>query len=296
MVWLTQYNFDGFRHDATKHIDELYWRTLTYRIRKQTQQPVYQIGETYGSPSLINSYISTGMLDAQFDFNLYDAAVNTFAEGKDHQHLLLVLEQGLKTYGYHHLMGNISGNQDRSRFISLASGEVKFDEDQKLAGWDREIGKPSAVAYKKLALLHAFNNAIPGVPCSYYGDEIGLPGAGDPDNRRMMYFTNWDKNEQELYEKVKELNTLRAKHLALIYGTTEYQLVNEGVLILKRKYFNEEVYVLLNATDKEQVVQMPFETLDLQVIDQQNPQAENEITDSGILLAPWGYRILSNQL
>ena len=296
LVWLTDFEFDGFRHDATKHIDELYWRTLTYRIRKNTERPVYQIGETYGSPGLINSYISTGMLDAQFDFNLYDAAVTTFATGSNHQHLLNVLEAGLKTYGYHHLMGNISGNQDRSRFISLASGEVRFDEDQKLAGWDRTIGKPKAVAYKKLALLHAFNNAIPGVPCTYYGDEIGLPGANDPDNRRMMYFENWDADEQNLYQQVQTLNQLRAEHLPLIFGSTQFSLVNEKVLVLRRSYLNEEVVVFLNASGQKQQVTLPFETeAPLHELTKSPARASSDQEAEGYTLPPWSYLILSNQ-
>lgn len=248
VFWLTKYEFDGFRHDATKHIDELFWRTLTYKIRTATNnKAIYQIGETYGSPQLINSYISTGMLDAQFDFNLYDAAVDAFAkEESGLENLKNKLEQGLSTYGYHHLMGNITGNQDRSRFISLASGDVRFDEDQKLAGWDREIGKPSAEAYQRLALLHAFNNAIPGIPCTYYGDEYGMPGGGDPDNRRMMEFGEYDQDEAALREKVIQLNNLRSSQLPLIFGSTEVEIQDEDILIITRKYLNQEVIILIN--------------------------------------------------
>ena len=252
LFWITNYSFDGFRHDATKHIDELYWRTLTYRVRSKTDKPIYQIGETYGSPQLINSYIGTGMLDAQFDFNLYDASVSAFANSDGNlEQLKDKLEQGLAVYGHHHLMGNISGNQDRSRFITLSSGEARFDEDQKLAGWDREIGKPSAEAYKRLALLHAFNNAIPGIPCIYYGDEYGMPGAGDPDNRRMMEFEGLDEDETELLKKVKELNELRGSQLPLLYGSTKCEVSKNGIMTITREYLGQKVIVVLNSTNTE---------------------------------------------
>lgn len=259
VFWLDIFNFDGFRHDATKHIDELYWRTLTYKLKTELpNKAIYQIGETYGSPQLINSYISTGMLDAQFDFNLYDAAVDAFAKNETElDNLKDKLLQGLNTYGYHHLMGNITGNQDRSRFISLASGEVKFDEDQKLAGWDREIGKPKAHAYQRLALLHAFNNAIPGLPCIYYGDEYGLPGGGDPDNRRMMEFEAYDKDELALRKKVVALNRLRSQQLALIYGSTEVEIISPSVLLIRRKYLDQEVIILINKSENLQTIEIP---------------------------------------
>ncbi len=257
VFWLEEFSFDGFRHDATKHIDELYWRTLSYRIKKLTSKPIYQIGETYGSPMLINSYISTGMLDAQFDFNLYDASVGAFASHHgDLNNLKEKLLQGLEIYGYHHLMGNITGNQDRARFISLSSGDVKFDEDAKLAGWDREIGKPNPHAYNRLGLLHAFNTAIPGIPCIYYGDEFGLPGAGDPDNRRMMRFTGYDIDEQKLLEQVKQLYQLRGTQLPLIYGSTEVTTINRHVLLIERRYFQDEIWVLLNNSDHTQHVEL----------------------------------------
>jgi len=263
LVWMTKYSFDGFRHDATKHIDELYWRTLTYRLRKNTAKPIYQIGETYGSPQLINSYISTGMLDAQFDFNLYDAAVNAFSSSNgDLQDLVNKLDQSLSVYGDHHLMGNITGNQDRSRFISLASGDVSLAEDVKLAGWERDIGKPDSSAYKRLAILHAFNNAIPGIPVTYYGDEIGMPGAGDPDNRRMMKFEELDSDEQDLLKQVKALNHLRANEMALLYGSTETNVSRSGVLSIIREYFDQKIWIVVNRSNTNNRIGIPAALMD----------------------------------
>ncbi|MFM9005950.1 MAG: alpha-amylase family glycosyl hydrolase, partial [Flavobacteriales bacterium] len=60
MYWVENYDLDGFRHDATKHINEDFWRTLTKKVKNyQRQHPgrhIFQIGETYGKPELISSY------------------------------------------------------------------------------------------------------------------------------------------------------------------------------------------------------------------------------------------------
>ena len=245
--WVTNYQLDGFRHDATKHVPELYWRTLTKKIKEQTNRPIYQIGETYGSYDLIRSYVSTGMLDAQFDFNMYDAAVSAFAKADNsYGNLTEILQKGLDYYGYHHLMGNISGNQDRARFISYASGDVKFEEDAKAAGWTRDIGMSDESSYGRLAMLHAFNMTIPGVPVIYYGDEYGSIGANDPDNRRMMKFDNLSSNEQELKNQVKSLVYLRRNSMSLLYGDTEILSDANGILGIKRTYFNEKTYIFFN--------------------------------------------------
>lgn len=247
--WVTDYELDGFRHDATKHIPEVFWRKLTKKVRSRVDRPIYQIGETYGSYDLIRSYINTGMLDAQFDFNLYDTSVNAFAKDESSfRPLANALNQGIAYYGSNHLMGNITGNQDRARFISYASGDVKFDEDAKVAGWTRDIIISDSTAYKKLEMLHAFNLTIPGVPCIYYGDEFGSPGGNDPDNRRMMKFQDLAAKEAALRTNVSVLVKMRRNNMALLFGTTQVLRSTDDILILKRKYFKSEVIVIFNTS------------------------------------------------
>jgi glycosidase len=147
-------------------------------------------------------------------------------------------------------MGNISGNQDKPRFISLASKEVSPNEDTKLAGYVRQIGtKTSPYAYSKLALLHAFNHAIPGVPIIYYGDEFGMPGANDPDNRRMMKFDGYSPEEMNLKILVRQIVQARRKHMALNYGNTEIISLNKSVINIKRSYLNEHIEIILNNSE-----------------------------------------------
>ena len=250
--WVTNFDLDGFRHDATKHIQEEFWRTLTHKVRTRTDRPIYQIGETYGSYDLIRSYVNTGMLDAQFDFNLYDASVAAFAKDEaSFEALARAVEQGMEYFGSHHLMGNITGNQDRARFISYASGDVRFDEDAKAAGWTRDIEISDSTAFKKLEMLHAFNLVIPGVPCIYYGDEYGVPGGNDPDNRRQMKFEGLSDKEDVLRSAVSDLVKMRTGNMALIYGTTEISLPSDRIMAVKRSYLKDEVIAVFNKTDEE---------------------------------------------
>jgi cyclomaltodextrinase / maltogenic alpha-amylase / neopullulanase len=253
LYWVTRYKIDGFRHDATKHVDELFWRMLTGKLKNATacSPMVYQIGETYGSRELIGSYISSGMLDAQFDFNVYDDAVATFAnKNESFVRLKNSLNESLRYFGYHNLMGYITGNQDRARFISYAGGALSFSEDTKLAGWMRNIGAGDSVAYDKLKLLHAFNLTIPGIPVIYYGDEIGMPGANDPDNRRMMKFKDLTEKEAGVLDFVKKMNHIRSGSIALLYGDLQFIEVNQETLVFIRKYFNQMAIVVFNKGDK----------------------------------------------
>lgn len=261
LFWLEKYGIDGFRHDATKHIPEVFWRVLTRKVKEQivtkTGNPVFQIGETYGSPQLIKSYVTTGMLDAQFDFNMYDQAVSAFAGQGSLQELANSLRESLKYYGDHNLMGYITGNQDRARFISYADGSLRFDEDAKHAGWNREISIQDTLAYQKLSALTAYMMMIPGVPCIYYGDEYGSPGGNDPDNRRQMLFEGLDKHQLATRERAKKLISLRRTNLALIYGDTEILEEDDYFLAISRSYFNNKVIAVFNTGDAAMDLKIP---------------------------------------
>lgn len=254
LFWIREYNLDGFRHDATKHIPEVFWRALTYKLKRDILFPrnitIYQVGETYGSRELIASYVGSGQMDGQFDFNVYDDAVATFARPEvGFERLNKSLEESFRYYGVHNLMAYISGNQDRARFISYAAGDVSFSEDSKTAGWTRKIGerKPSDLAaYDKLWQLIAFNTTIPGIPVIYYGDEIGMTGGNDPDNRRMMRFDDWTKEERMLREKTSKLNRFRRNSMPLLYGDFVPLRVETKVYAYLRSYFGEDVIVVFN--------------------------------------------------
>lgn len=258
LFWLTDYNFDGFRHDATKHIPEIFWRTLTKKVKateKATGKSFLQLGETYGTPELISSYIGSGMLDGQFDFNVYDAISTAVTQEQiGFENVVRRLQQSQEYYGTNHVMGNMSGNQDRTRIMALATGEVKPEEDSKFAGWSRNIQLRNETGFKKVGLVHAINMTIPGIPVVYYGDEIGLTGGNDPDNRRMMYFDKWNALEKSLADDVAMTAKLRKSKMSLLYGNLNFLLVEKDVLVYSRKYFDDFAVILINNSNKTREV------------------------------------------
>lgn len=276
LYWVNNYDIDGFRHDASKHVPEEFWRLLTYKIKKRvvlkpTSTSFYQIGETYGSPDLISSYVNSGQMDAQFDFNLYDAAIGAFAlpVQTDSTHwngLKRTMMQSFDYYGWHHLMGNISGNQDRPRFASLADGSISPSEDAKLAGWSRNITNANELGYARMLQLMAFNFTIPGIPVIYYGDEYAMPGGNDPDNRRLMQFDGYNANQQQLIQKVKQLTALRKSNLALVYGEFRWLPVSGNYMGFEREYLGKRVWVLFSKKGGTVSIQKPANAISIQSV------------------------------
>ncbi|MBQ4018812.1 MAG: hypothetical protein II605_06175 [Paludibacteraceae bacterium] len=248
LYWLENYELDGYRHDACKHIPEGYWRMLGQKIATRwPDRPIWMIGETYGSPQLIGSYIKSGMLNAQFDFNVYFTAREALC-GLTGMNAVLDNElTSLATYGAHHTMGNISGNHDQIRFASIAGGAIDIHSQGKEEGWTREIGIGDAeIAYKRALLMEVLNITLPGVPCIYQGDEYGEVGGNDPDNRHMMRFDGLNEEEAKMRAKVAELIHMRRQSMPLLYGDFIPMESNEDVISYKRVYLGQSVTVTID--------------------------------------------------
>ena len=300
IYWIQEYDLDGFRHDATKHIPKSFWRRLTQKLKTEIMRPqqkdLYQIGETFGSRELIGSYVNTGQLDGQFDFNLYFDARAVFAlDSEDFNRLNQSLTESFSYYGHHSLMGNISSNHDMPRFLAYAGEDLQFNEDPKAAGWSREITVKNPIGYKKLSALTAFIMTIPGIPVLYYGDEMGMVGADDPDNRRPMRFEGWNKGEQTVYDNAQKLTALRRNHLALIYGDFQVLNVQKETYAYLRSYFGDNVIVVFNKSAKKQkmLINLPTHLKGKAFKHHFNGAVEVSGSKLGVQLPPYSFEVLT---
>lgn len=264
LYMLETYNLDGFRHDATKHIPTVFWRTLTQKIKKKLDRPIYQIGETFGSRELIGSYVGSGQMDGQFDFNLYfDLRSILATDNGSFKKLNESILASIEHYGTNSLMGNITGNHDIARFISYAGKAMRFDEDDKAAGWERDIQVKDTVGYRKLELLQAYILTAPGIPVIYYGDELGMPGAGDPDNRRPMKFEGLSDQEAKVKANCQELIQLRKNNMALIYGDFQPIYVSDKTYAYRRTYLDQSILIILHNGSNEKTIKIEGEAYTL---------------------------------
>ena len=261
--WVRNFDFDGFRHDACKHIPLNYWRMLTHKMKSEMpDRNLCMIGETYGDTELIGSYVKSGMIDAQFDFNLYHNSRDVIADPNQSMKLIAAtVEESERAYGSHHTMGNITGNHDKPRFISLAGGDMALGwYDDKAEGWHRDVKVGDMdKGHAGLQLLKAIISTVPGVPCVYQGDEYGVPGANDPDNRDMMTFQCENDYQVREFEQTKALFHARRESMPLNYGDLRTLYVDDQAWVFLRHYMGDWTIVALNVrTDVKTIeVQLP---------------------------------------
>jgi glycosidase len=263
--WLTVTGADGYRHDAVKHVPNEFWRMLTQKTKSRIEIPLnkklYQIGETFGGIDLINSYVNNGQLNAQFNFNLYDVAIPTFLdEGASFKLLDYQMQKSFQVFGYNNLMGNIMDSHDKIRYMSYADGDLEINDGRaKEIGWTNPPQVDNPTSYEKLKLHLAYILTIPGIPIIYYGDEFGMTGAADPDNRRMMKFDNQlSEIEKQTMEDVSNLIHIRKNHPALRYGDFLTLQADENIYAYLRSDMNERILTILNKNSNEKKTKLPL--------------------------------------
>ncbi|MFQ6613995.1 MAG: alpha-amylase family glycosyl hydrolase, partial [Fidelibacterota bacterium] len=258
--WLETYRLDGFRQDAVKHVPHEFWKTLTREMKSRfPNRHYYQIGETFGSDELILSYVNPAELDAQFNFSIYfNARTHFVADSTDFAPLMDVLQTNLNVMGPTHLMGNITSSHDQLRFMGLADGQVAFSDDGTRRSFEDPPGPVRhASSYRKLAAFHALDMALPGVPVIYYGDEMGLMGAGDPGNRRPLRFgPDRSPEEKALAEAVSRLSHLRQTRPALALGDLIPVLADGSTMAFLKTYFDDRILVVFHQSPKEETVKL----------------------------------------
>jgi glycosidase len=224
MGWVRRFDLDGLRVDAVPMMPRFVTRLLTARAHRleglRTRQ--YLLGETYTGPEghdLIRWYLGPQGLDGQFDFPLMWALRAVFAhESAPLWTLDDVFAASREAWaGSTAVMGLMVGNHDVTRFLSEAAGQYTGDP------WNEPPPVPDdPVPYRRLLLAQAFVLTAPGAPILYYGDELGMPGAGDPDNRRPMRFdAERSANERALQAQIERLGRLRRCLPALRRGGFE---------------------------------------------------------------------------
>lgn len=256
--WLNVTGADGFRHDAVKHVPNEFWRILTKKLKRNIELPkkkkIYQIGETFGGIDLIASYVNNGQLNAQFNFNLYDVAIPTFLDENASFRLLdYQMQKSFQVFGYNNLMGNIMDSHDKIRYMAYADGDLEINDGRASEfAWTNPPKVDNPESYQKLKVYMAYLLTIPGIPIIYYGDEIGMTGAADPDNRRMMRFGD-ELNDYEIqtFEDVSKLIHIRKEHPALRYGDFLTLQADENIYAYIRSDMNERILTVVNKNSND---------------------------------------------
>ncbi len=262
VYWLDDFDLDGLRVDAVKHVEEVATRNLAAEVRETFEgggTHYFLMGETamgwsdcadpcndenYGT---ISKYIGPHGLDGQFDFVLYHGvSYRTFAYGdKGFLHADYWLKHGLSKWPSGAIMTPYIGSHDTARFGSLADYRGQdAAHDRSIPGnqWTNTATAPSDTEpYRRTRVGMSWLLGLPGAPLLYYGDEYGQWGGSDPNNRLMWRAgAQLDADESATLAFVRKLGTARKNVAALRRGDYVTLFATDDTLVFGRKIPNGE--------------------------------------------------------
>ena len=262
MWWIERFDLDGLRIDAVPMMPRFVTRHLTARVhreREKLRDRHYLLGEDFTGADgwdQIRWYLGPHGLDGAFDFPLMWATRRAFAwEGGPLWDLFDAwVESDAAWAGSTAVMGVFVGNHDVTRFLSEAAG-------QRGDAWSDPPGIPDdALPYQRLLLAQTFALTVPGAPILFYGDEFGMPGTSDPDNRRPMRFDGErTPNEKAAQAQIARLGRLRRCLPALRRAPlTPLRVEAERLMYLRDMGDGAPAAVVLQRDADEPTVQVPL--------------------------------------
>jgi glycosidase len=209
--WAEVSGLDGYRVDTFPYVSRTFWEQWHRELRRIYPR-LSTIGEVFHPDPTVTSFFVGGRkgwdgIDTQlttvFDYPLYFAMRDVLVNGAPAGRLTNVLRQD-SLYPHPEFLVPFFANHDVERIESA----------------------PGATA-QQLKLAFGLTLTLRGIPELYYGDEIGMPGGGDPDNRRD-FPGGWPEDEhnaflrqgrtpeqEQIFETVQTLLRLRQEHEAL---------------------------------------------------------------------------------
>jgi cyclomaltodextrinase / maltogenic alpha-amylase / neopullulanase len=228
-----EFGVDGWRLDVPNEInDDDFWREFRRRV-KGANPDAYIVGEIWHDA---RRWLQGDQFDAVMNY-LFTRLCLGFFIGRSMDESLVqgtglfpapVLDARQFAQGVQELMAlyhpqvtavqlNLLDSHDTARFITTARGDASA-----------------------LRLATLFQMTYPGAPSIYYGDEVGKPGAKDPDSRRAMMWddpTWWDG---EMYPFFKRATALRHAHPALRHGSLTSLYAAGAVYVFQRRLAQDD--------------------------------------------------------
>jgi cyclomaltodextrinase len=233
--WRENSSLDGLRLDVANEVDMRMWRSLRNHVKSKAPS-TYILGEEWGDAT---KWLKGDQWDASMNYGFRDACLRFFAsEDISAGEFARRLMHNFNLYASQvsRVQYNLLSSHDTPRFLTLCGGD------------------------KGRALLAAtMLFTWPGVPSIYYGEELGMEGGRDPENRRGM---EWNKNRPDnaFLARYKKLVSIRRSSAALQSGDPQVLFISDAQqsLAFARVLDKDQAIIVVNRSASPQKLSIPI--------------------------------------
>lgn len=252
---------DGWRLDVADELPDIFIDEVRKAVKAENPQAVL-LGEVWEDATNKFSYGRRRrfLLGRQFDSIMnypFANAVLGFARygiAEDFEKQVMNITENYPAAALNVMMNHI-GTHDTERAITRIAGESCEFTDR---DWQEKHNRLSEEAYKQgvklLKLAASIQYLLPGVPCIYYGDEIGMQGYKDPFNRG---FFSWDNINTELQAYYKKLGIIRESNECLRQGEIRFVSAALGCVAFERNGSRSALLIIANRNEEDITYDLP---------------------------------------
>ncbi len=282
----------GWRLDVVDELPGFFVKELRKNV-KETKEDAVIIGEVWEDASNKSAYgerreyFLGNELDSVMNYPMRNALIDAVLGKIDATELddrLMSLKENYPPQAYYSLLNMVSSH-DVERVLTMMGGvpsrhevDREYQANFKLDGYALEVARDRAT------LILGLQMTLPGVPCIYYGDEIGMQGYGDP-FCRMCY--PWGKEDEVdptgvMRERYHNMITLRNMSKAFSIG--EFASVYKiGRVYAFIRYYEDEKYIIVANMDvKAENIRLDVARFGIHKITCVSMDKEEQEADDGI--------------
>ena len=259
------YNVDGWRLDVAADLgrsneyNHQFWKKFREAVKDANPEAII-LAEHYGDPS---DWLQGDEWDTVMNYDAFMEPVTWFLTGMEkhsdeaREELRGNADNFVGSISHHmsnmltpslQVAMNELSNHDHSRFLTRTNHMV---------GRVEHLGPKAAEEYVNEAIMReavAIQMTWVGAPTIYYGDEAGVCGFTDPDNRRTY---PWGQENQELLNFHKEMIRIHKEHPALRTGSLNILSWDENVLAYGRFLGEDRIVAIINNRSELTEVTVP---------------------------------------
>lgn len=263
--WVSEpYNVDGWRLDVAAdlgHSEDYnhgFWRKFRESVKKANPEAII-LAEHYGDPS---PWLDGSQWDTVMNYDAFMEPVSWFLTGMEKHSDMAAPDMigdssaffgAMTDYGARFTMPsaqvamNELSNHDHSRFLTRTNkkvGRTAFAGPRAA-----DMGVNTAVMRQAVVMQMTWV----GAPTLYYGDEAGVCGWTDPDNRRSY---PWGREDNELIRFHKEMIRIHRDYQVFKTGSMLYLHSENGLIVYGRFQGEEKAVIVVQTGGTQREIQV----------------------------------------